>query len=565
MVKREPVYFAWLSPIRLGLVCLGLLILAPAAFAQTVPPYTRADSIRGSLTAPERTWWDVTFYDLNVAVNPADSTIAGWNAITYRVVGEPTEMQIDLQAPLVIDSIVQDGRRLSFRQDGDAWFARPAGEQPIGSTQTVTVYYHGKPRVAPRPPWDGGFTWTTDEKGRPWVSTSNQGLGASVWWPNKDIGSEEPDSQRVAVRVPDPMIHVGNGRLRNVTKHDDGTTTYEWFVVNPINNYGIAVNAGSYTHYEDVFEGELGTLTMDFWPLDYNLDKATRQFAQAKEMLACFEHWFGPYPWYEDGFKLVEVPYLGMEHQSAVTYGNGYQNGYLGRDQSGTGRGDDWDFIIIHESAHEWFANNITAEDRADMWVHESFVTYAEGLFVECRAGKEAGAEYIRGIRRNIRNDRPIVPAYGVNAMGSGDMYPKGANMLHTIRQILNDDDLWRTILRDMNRDFWHSTVTGAQIEAYMIERTGLDLTKIFDQYLRTADVPVFEYRIDGRTLSYRWANVVPGFDMPVEVTLGDGGYTVIRPTEAWQTATLSLTDPASFTVHPDYYVTARRVEGSAQ
>lgn len=565
MVKGKSFGLAPRISLRSGLLCLGLLALAPAAAAQTVPQYTRADSIRGSLTAPERTWWDVTFYDLYVEVNPADSSIAGWNAITYRVVEEPKEMQIDLQAPLVIDSVVQNGRRLPVRQDGDAWFVRPAGSQPIGSVQTVTVYYHGKPRVAPNPPWDGGFTWTKDAKGRPWVSTSNQGLGASVWWPNKDIGWEEPDSQRVAIRVPDPMIHVGNGRLRDVVKHDDGTTTYVWFVANPINNYGIAVNAGSYAHFEDVFEGELGTLTMDFWPLDYNLEAAKRQWAQAKEMLACFEHWFGPYPWYEDGYKLVEVPYLGMEHQSAVTYGNGYQNGYRGRDMSGTGRGADWDFIIIHESAHEWFANNITGKDRADMWVHESFTTYAEGLFVECRAGKEAGAEYIRGIRRNIRNDRPIIPDYGVNAQGSGDMYPKGANMIHMIRRMLDDDVRWRSILRGMNKDFWHSTVSSAQIEAYLIEKTGLDLRKVFDQYLRTADVPVFEYRIDGRTLHYRWTNVVPGFDMPVEVTLSDGGYTKIRPTESWQTATLSLRDPSSFSVHPDYYVDVRRVEGSTE
>lgn len=553
---------AVLAVVTSFLATILLLVLADGALAQTGPTYTRADSLRGSLTAPERTWWDVTFYDLNVAINPADSSIAGRNAITYRVVGEPVEMQIDLQAPLVIDSIVQDGRRLSFRRDGDAWFVTPATPQPIGSLQTVTVHYHGRPRVAPNPPWDGGFTWTTDEKGRPWVATSNQGLGASVWWPNKDIGAEEPDSQRVAIRVPDPMIHVGNGRLRNVTKHDDGTTTYEWFVANPINNYGIAVNAGSYTHFEDVFEGEAGELTLDFWPLDYNLEAARRQWAQAKEMLACFEHWFGPYPWYEDGYKLVEVPYLGMEHQSAVTYGNGYRNGYRGRDLSGTGRGLDWDFIIIHESAHEWFANNITTKDRADMWVHEGFTTYAEGLFVECRAGKEAGAEYIRGLRRNIRNDRPIIPAYGVNAMGSADMYPKGANMLHTIRQLVDDDALWRSILRDMNRDFRHGTVTSAQIETYMIERTGLDLARVFDQYLRTAQIPVLEYRIDGDTLAYRWTNVVPGFDMPVRVSMGDGGSTLIRPTEAWQTTTVQGIDPASFTVDPDFYVEARQVDG---
>jgi aminopeptidase N len=355
------------------------------------------------------------------------------------------------------------------------------------------------------------------------------------------------------------MINVSNGRLRSTTRHPDGTTTYEWFVVNPINNYAIAVGAGSYAHYSDVFEGERGRLTMDFWPLDYHLDAAKRQFPQAKTMLQCFEHWFGPYPWYGDGYKLLETPHPGMEHQSAVAYGNWYENGYRRRDGSGTGIGLKWDFIIVHESAHEWFANNITVKDNADMWVHESFANYSENLYTECLFGKQAGAEYAIGTRRGIRNDRPIIPPYGVNAQGSGDMYPKGGNMLHTIRQIVGDDEKWRGILRGLNQTFWHQTVTGKQIEDYISQGAGTDLTKVFDQYLRTATIPVFEYMIEGSQLSYRWADVVPGFDMPVGVTLSGAAFTLIRPTEAWQAATLDSRGPDAFRVDPNYYVIPRQ------
>ena len=298
---------------------------------------------------------------------------------------------------------------------------------------------------------------------------------------------------------------------------------------------------------------------MDFWPLTYHLEAAKKQWAQAIPMMKCFEHWFGPYPWYEDGFKLIETPHPGMEHQSAVAYGNWYENGYRRRDGSGTGLGLKWDFIIVHESAHEWFANNITAKDNADMWVHESFANYAENLYTECLFGKEAGSEYVIGTRRGIRNDRPIIPPYGVNAQGSGDMYPKGGNLLHTIRQIVGDDEKWRGILRGLNQTFWHQTVMGEEIEDYIGERAGVDFSRVFDQYLRTTNIPVFEYVVADSTLSYRWTDVVPGFDMPVGVTLSGTDFTLIRPSEAWQTATLRLSSPDAFRVDPNYYVIPRR------
>jgi len=548
------------------IIPLACLILCPLAVMAQTPDtthFTHADTLRGSNTL-QRAWWDVAFYDLHVSINPADSSIHGWNGITYRVLHPAREMQIDLQEPLEVDSMVQDGEHLTYRRDGNAFFVTLVAPQHTDERKTVAVYYHGKPRAAKRPPWDGGLIWQHDSLGNTWVATACEGLGASVWWPNKDLLADEPDSQRIAITVPDPMVDVSNGRLRSTVHHDDGTTTYEWFVSSPINNYDVEANAGHYAHYTETYKGEAGTLTMDFWPLAYHLAAAKKQWPQAMSMMGCFEHWFGPYPWYTDGYKLVEAPHLGMEHQSGVAYGNGFENGYRGRDLSGTGEGLKWDFIIVHESAHEWFGNNITDKDAADMWVHESFANYSENLYTECQAGKQAGARYVIGTRRLVRNDRPILGHYGVNDEGSGDMYYKGGNMLHTIRQIIDNDEKWRGILRGLGTTFRHQTVTGRQVEQYISEHAGIDLDKVFAQYLETTQIPVLEYKLDGSTLSYRWANVVKGFDMPVRVALSKGGYTLIHPTEAWQTVASRLSRPEEFGVDENFYVEVKNVGASA-
>ena len=539
-----------------GLLIMLLSLLVMPSMAQRAP-FTHADSLRGS-NGPGRAWWDVTFYDLEVNVSPADSSLSGQVAISYRTLAPSQELQLDLQLPMRLLSVSLEGKQRPIRQDGNAFFVDMPAQGPDES-HAVVARFEGKPRLAVRPPWDGGYQWVKDASGNDWVATSNQGLGASIWWPNKDFQADEPDSQRTAITVPASMTAVSNGRLLSTEDNEDGTKTFTWFVSNPINNYSVEVNAGDYAHWTETHFGENGPLTMDFWPLTENLVKARAQWEQARTTMACFEYWFGPYPFYEDGYKLVEVPYLGMEHQSGVTYGNKYGNGYLGRDMSGSGHGLLWDFIIVHESAHEWWGNNITASDIADNWVHESFANYAENIYTECLTGsKQAGEEYVIGTRRGIANREPIVAPHGVNQSPVGDMYPKGGNMLHTIRRLLDNDEQWRTVLRGLNAEFRHQIVPGNAVEAYITRETGLDLDRVFDQYLRTTMIPLLEYRVVDGVLSYRWQQVVHGFAMPVLVRVS-GEPQWLTPTAFWQTVEVHA--GASVEVDPGFYIESRQLD----
>ncbi|WP_372634003.1 M1 family metallopeptidase [Fodinibius sp.] len=553
------------TSIRFGLFLLLSVALAWPADGQEngAPPATRADTLRGSIT-PQRAWWDVTYYDLHVAVQPEDSSVSGYNSITYRVIGSPRKLQIDLQPPLEIERVTQDGRELARQRAGNssAYFVEVPGTLSRDSLYTLSVHYRGQPKVAENPPWDGGFIWAEDPRGNPWIATANQGLGASAWWPNKDHQTAEPDSMSIHITVPDPMVNVSNGRLRDTTRHDNGTTTWSWFVSNPINNYNIAVNAGHYVNFSDTFEGAGGRLDLDYWVLEQNLDKAREQFQQVKPMMRCFEDWFGPYPFYEDSYKLVETPHLGMEHQSAVAYGNHFQNGYMGEDLSGTGWGLKWDFILIHESAHEWWGNNITTKDIADMWVHEGFTSYAESIYTECRFGKQAAAEYTRGLRDRIRNRRPVTGRYGLNDEGSGDMYYKAHNMLHMIRHIIDDDSAWKDILRGLNKTFRHQTVTAGQVERYIIRHSGRELDDLFDQYLHYGGLPVLRYYIDDlNRLHYRWKADLPHFDMPLKVRVAGEEYSFIYPvSERWKT--LRLRDTDKLEVDPNFYIRTDSLSG---
>lgn len=524
------------------------------ALAQT-RIFTLEDTLRGSIT-PERAWWDVTYYRLTIQPNLDSQRISGSNEIHYRVLKPGQVMQIDLQPPLLLERAEQEGKTLSVeRVTKGIYHLKLRKEQVPGSIETLTLHYRGRPRRARNAPWDGGFSWARDSLGRHFVATSCQGLGASVWWPCKDHPADKPDSQTVILTVPIPYQAISNGRLRQISENPDSTRTFEWHVQNPINNYGVTLNVAVYEHFADTFHGEKGLLTLDYYVLPENLLKAKTQFRQAKDMLRAFEYWFGPYPFYEDGYKLVETPFLGMEHQSAVAYGNGYRNGYLGRDLSNSGYGKKWDYIIIHESGHEWFANNITYSDIADMWIHEGFTSYSEGLFVEYFYGKSAGAEYLRGLRRSIANAAPIIGPYGVNTRGSQDMYPKGANLLHTIRQIVNNDSLWRSVLRGLNRDFYHQTVSSAQVEAYLTQHTGKNLEKVFEQYLRHTQIPVLECRVEKKQLAYRWSNCIPGFDMPVKISLAPRNWTFLYPTTQWKTLSVQRLNPADIQVDENFYI----------
>ncbi len=514
--------------------------------------FTHQDTLRGSITK-ERAWWDVKYYHLDIKVNLADSTISGSNTIRYKVLNSYNRMQIDLQEPLKISKITQDGKELKYKREGNVFYIDLVAPQNAGEIKEVAVFYGGKPKIAVRPPWDGGITWKRDANGKPFVASSCQGLGASVWWPNKDHMYDEVDDMLISVNVPKNLMDVSNGRLQTVTDMKDGTRTFNWYVSNPINNYGVNINIGDYVHFSEVFKGEKGDLDCDYYVLRDNLEKAKIHFQDVPRMLKAFEHWFGPYPFYEDSYKLVEAPYLGMEHQSSVTYGNDYKKGYLGTDLSGTGWGLKFDFLIIHESGHEWFANNITYKDIADMWIHEGFTNYSENLFVEYYYGKEAGAEYVRGTRKGIKNDKPIIGYYDVNQEGSGDMYNKGGNMLHTLRQIVNNDEKWRTILRGLNSTFYHQTVTTKQIEDYLSKNVGLDLAPFFDQYLRDIRIPTFDYKVQNNNLEYRWTNCVPGFNMPVKVTL-NGKEQWLKPQAEW-IIMLKTPKDLKLEVDKDFYV----------
>ena len=518
--------------------------------------FTRADTLRGSIT-PERAWWDLNHYHLAVEIFPETKSIKGSNTIRYRVVSEHQVLQLDLQEPLKITAIVQAGEKLDFKREGAAHFVTLKKKQVPGTLEELLVSYEGQPKEAIRPPWDGGITWQKDSNGKHFIASSNQGIGSSIWWPLKDHPADEVDSLMISVTVPDGLMDVSNGRLVGIDM-GNGKNTYHWSVVNPINDYGVNINIGDYVHFGEKYAGEKGTLDMDYFVLRENLEKAKVHFQDAARMMKAFEHWFGPYPFYEDGFKLVDAPYLGMEHQSSVTYGNGYQMGYRGRDLSGTGWGLKFDFIIIHEAGHEWFANNITYKDVADMWIHESFTNYSESLFLDYHYGKEAGQEYVRGTRMNIANDRPIIGTYGVNQRGSGDMYYKGGNLLNMLREILNDDEKWRQILRGLNQEFYHQTVNTQQIESYISQAFGMDLTPIFDQYLRDERIPVLEYYYsDNQTLQYRWISSIPSFTMPVDVEIG-GEKVRIQPKTAW--SELKVTTNAEVKVDPDYYIGISRM-----
>ncbi|MGV3611780.1 MAG: M1 family metallopeptidase [Fluviicola sp.] len=505
---------------------LLILALALAAF-HSHSQFTHADSLRGNY-GKTRDWWNLKHYDLSVTFDIENKEIHGKNVITFSAdavkgVYMDRTIQIDLQQPMEIDSVFNGMLKIpakNIQRDGDAYLINYQDAQyddAEATKQQMTVYFHGKPRVAKRAPWDGGIIWTKDPNGKPWVTIACQGQGASVWFPCKDSQYDEPDKGvSMHYTCPDDLVCVSNGIFTGKELNNNGQATYSWKVTNPINNYCMIPYMGDYVNMHEHFTGEKGSLEIDYWVLRGNEEKAKKQFQDAPKTLKALEYWFGPYPFYEDGYKLVEAPHLGMEHQSAVAYGNGYKNGYLGADLSNTGVGLKWDFIIVHESGHEWYGNNITTKDIADMWVHEGFTCYSETLFTDYWFGKQDADKYCQGLRKNIMNDKPIIGPYGVNTEGSGDMYYKGANMLHTIRTIYGNDSLFRMMLRNMNKTFYHQTVTTGQIEQFMSKELNMDLSKVFDQYLREKHPPTLQLKYSKKKVKFRWINCVKSFNMPI-------------------------------------------------
>ncbi|EAZ82671.1 M1 family metallopeptidase [Algoriphagus machipongonensis] len=549
-----------------GLFLLFVIGLLPwsvdAQIFRTPQQFTFQDTLRGSNT-PDRSWWNLEHYHLKVKVDPDTKSISGSNLVTYTVLDKAKRLQVELQEPMKLLKATQGNQELKIEKIGYSYLITPAIKQEVGQSYQFELFFEGSPVIAVRPPWDGGLTWNEDSNGLPFIANSNQGIGASIWWPNKDYPADEPDKGvLISVEVPENLMDVSNGRLIKTDHNkEQKTKTYHWEVTNPINNYGVNINIGDYVHFGEKYEGEKGTLDMDYYVLRENLKKAKKQFKDAPKMMEAFEYWFGPYPFYEDSYKLVETPYLGMEHQSSVTYGNNYANGYLGRDLSGTGWGMKFDFIIIHESGHEWFANNITYKDVADMWIHESFTAYSENLFLDYYYGKEASRDYVLGTRKNINNDIPIIGPYGVNQEGSGDMYYKGANMLHMIRQIVNDDEKWRGILRGLNKEFYHQTVSTDQVESFISQKVGLNLSSVFDQYLRDIRIPILSYYFEDGKLFYRWENAVETLNMPVKIFWENGEETWLNPSTRWESID-TKSSQKSLVVDPNFYVGSLNISG---
>ncbi len=532
--------------------------------------FKKADTLRGSVT-PERAWWNVLHYDITVKPDYATKSISGKNEIGYQVISDsyPAFMQIDLQEPLSIDSILfGNSRKLSFTKDGNAWHVA-VPKQKRSSINSVMIYYHGTPHEAVNPPWDGGWIWAKDSLNNPWMSVACQGLGASMWYPCKDIQSDEPDSgASLSMIVPDTLMGVANGRQYLKNNNNDGTITYKWAVVNPINNYDIIPYIGKYVNINEIYNGAKGKLDVNYWILNYNVEKAkAHMMPEVHRMLEAHEYWMGPYPFYEDGYKLVDAPHLGMEHQSAVAYGNKYMNGFLGQDLSGSGWGLKWDYIIIHESGHEWFGNNITTNDIADMWVHEGFTMYSETLFTDYYYGNKAGDEYTFGNRNSIQNIFPVIGYYGVNddvSARNQDMYYKGSNLLHTIRHSMNNDSAFRKILTGLNATFYHQTVTSLQVEKYISDHAGYNYSKVFDQYLRNTQIPQLEFYFsnDNKSVSYRYYNCITGFNLPL-VLRNDADSLNIFPSPSWQTTVITSKKAKLFdkkTIEKMYYIKVKQV-----
>ena len=535
MQKRILYLWIWTTTLAIafGAAALSAQTAQPAGTPATTPAApaapTRADILRGEY-GPYRANNDLLYYHLDIRVDPEKKYISGRNTIRFKMLQDGTRIQLDLNSALNVDKILLGDTPLKYERDSGAVFVDFPQTLRSGQTYFIDFYYSGNPAESGR---FGSIAFKKDPAGRTWINTACEELGASMWWPNKDQWRDEVDSMEISVAVPNDLVDVSNGKFLGKTDLGDGYTRWDWLVQYPINNYDVSLNIGKYEHFSD----HLGDLALDYYALPEDLDKAKKQFEQSKTMLEAYQHYFGEYPFKNDGYKLIEVPYSGMEHQSAVTYGNHFANGYLERDWTGVGISPRFDFIIIHESGHEWFGNAVSAADRSDMWIHEGWTTYLESLYVEYRWGKEDALKYTNGYKAKVKNQVPIIPPRGVNATPPQDQYFKGTLFLNTLRSVINDDNKWFALIHDLFQKFKYQNIMTEDIVAFFNERTGMNLTPIFDQYLRHAAIPVLELKFDdaASTVSYRWKVDEPAFAMPIRVGTKDH-WEIIQPTTECKT-----------------------------
>jgi aminopeptidase N len=507
---------------------------------------TRADILRGAY-GQYRANNDLLFYHLDVRVDPEKKFISGKNTIRFKMLKDDTRIQLDLQQPLNVDKILFGTTELKYEREFGAVFVDFPKTLHAGRIYSIDFYYSGNPLETGR---FGGIAFRKDPAGRPWINTACEGIGASIWWPNKDQWRDEVESMQISVSIPNDLVDISNGKFMGKTDLGDGYTRWDWLVHYAINNYDVALNIGKYEHFSD----KLGDLSLDFYVLPEDLDKAKKQFAQAKGMLQAFQHYFGEYPFKKDGYKLIEVPYAGMEHQSAVAYGNHFANGYLERDWTGVGISLRFDFIIIHESGHEWFGNSITAADPSDMWIHEGWTTYLECLYVEYMYGHDDYLKYVNAYKTKVKNAKPIIPERGINAEPPQDQYFKGALFVNTLRSVTNDDPRWFKLIRDLYQHFKYKNIMTEDIVAFFNQKTGKDFTPIFNQYLRHTAIPTLELKFNAGegTVAYRWKVDEPGFAMPVRVGKKEN-WQLIEATTDWQTMKTPLAKD-EFDVATDLY-----------
>jgi aminopeptidase N len=518
---------------------------------------TKDDLLRGGY-GPYRANNDLLFYHLTLRVDPVAKTIAGTNVVRFRMLKDGRKIQLELTPELSLDGVTFEGKAVNYARaemGSRSFYVEFPRELKAGEVAEVTVAYHGQPVTQGR---FGCFSFDKDKQGKPWITTACEGEGASVWWPNKDQWKDEPqDGMELDIAVPHGLMDVSNGRFVASKDLGDGYTEWQWRVHYPINNYDVALNVGEYQHWSGMHANkETGArTTLDYYALPEDLENAKVQFEQVPGMLDAYEHYLGEYPFDKDGYKLIEVPYAGMEHQTAVAYGNKFENGYYGHDWTGVGISPKFDFIIIHESGHEWFGNSITAADRSDMWIHEGWTTYLEELYVEYRWGKADAIKYLNGLQPKVRNRQPIIPERGTNAEPTEDQYFKGALMLNTLRSVIDDDPKWFADIHDFYQQFKYQTIMTEDVVAWWNKRTGMDLTAFFHEYLRHAALPVLELKFDRAkgTVAYRWSADEAGFTMPIKI--GDRAHlTLVTPvTTEWKTMPWTA-DPDTLDVPRDLY-----------